>query len=326
MLRPPSEIFEGWLDGQGIAPEGEPVAVAWSGGADSTALLLALKAAGYQVQAWHVDHGWRLSSVIDAEQLAEWAGQWDIPFHAARLARPSGRNREAEARHGRYAQFSRWAEELAVEVLCLGHHLNDQAETVYMRLLQGAGPAGCRGMHRERHAGELRLLRPLLHLSGHTLKQALKHAGIEWIEDPSNRDTELWRNRIRCRTFPAMERAGYDPARLFLRWSSQADLLLERLDIEAEQLMADDMLSGHEEISLSWQRWCSGTPAVRARVLQKIMAINLGEGVTPGRRHIELVELWTSKNGRGGLDLSRCRLYRVQGRLHLQAAGAGFAS
>jgi len=318
--------FAGWLDGQDIVPSGQPLAVAWSGGADSTALLLALKMAGFQVQAWHVDHAWRDSSRLEADHLASQAECWGVPFYSARLSEPSGKNRESEARAGRYGQFAQWAAALGVDTLCLGHHQDDQAETVYMRLLQGAGPAGCRGMHRERRVEGLRLLRPLLHLSSRELKQGLREAGIVWLEDPSNSDVQLWRNHIRSRSFPAMQESGYDPVRLFLRWKAQADLLAERLDVGADNLMAGEVSDAEGDLSIAWLRWCAGTAPIRARVLQKMMVALLGEGVTPGRRHIELVELWTKKNGRGGIDLSRCRLYRYQGRLHLQAAGAGFAS
>ena len=318
-------MFAGWLDGQELVLPGQPLAVGWSGGADSTALLLALKAAGYQVQAWHVDHAWRASSQSETEQLALQAQEWGIPFHAARLVEPAGKNREAEARRGRYSQFSRWGKMFGVEALCLGHHQEDQAETVYMRLLQGAGPAGCRGMHEERCFEGLRLLRPLLHLSGQSLRRALQQAGVSWFEDPSNSDARLWRNHIRHISFPAMRQVGVDPITLFLRWRAQAESLAGRLDVEAELLLADDIVDEADGLSISWQRWRAGSAPVRARVLQKIMLSVLGEGVTPGRRHIELVELWTTKHGRGGLDLSGCRLYRHQGRLHLQAAGAGFA-
>ena len=307
----------------------EDVAVGWSGGADSTALLLALKAAGYRVRAWHVDHGWRDSSAAEARALAGQAEAWGIPFSFARPAVAAGSNREAAARQARYAQFQRWAEEQGIGVLCLAHQRDDQAETVCMRLLQGAGPGGCRGMRVERHMGRLRIVRPFLHLSGKELREGLRQAGVAWLEDPSNRDVRLWRNRIRHHLFPAMEKAGVQPDELFLRWQAAAERLTAQLDAEADMVIgeADMKLSGNAEtatkdISLPWKAWQECVPAVRARLLQKMMARLLGESVTPGRRHILLVEQWTNHRGRGGLDLSRCRLQRRRKRLHLQAVQA----
>ncbi|MDQ6996444.1 MAG: tRNA lysidine(34) synthetase TilS, partial [Mariprofundus sp.] len=160
----------------------DTLAVGWSGGADSTALLLALKASGRKVHAWHIDHGWRTSSADEALALAEQAKQWNIPFISARLEPASKKNRENEARQGRYGQFQLWSREQAIGTLCLGHHRDDQAETVCMRLLQGAGAGGCRGMAAERRMGTMRIVRPLLHISGHALRQALQDLGMAWLD------------------------------------------------------------------------------------------------------------------------------------------------
>jgi len=327
-------VFNGWLSAEDMPLLPDKLAVGWSGGADSTALLLALKAHGYRVQAWHVDHGWRHSSAAEAVRLAEKAAGWKIPFISACLGGTSikdmsgevssVRKTEAEARKGRYAQFQQWSRESGITTLCLAHHQDDQAETVCMRLLQGAGPAGCRGMWRERQLYGLHIVRPLLHLSGQQLRQALVLAGVDWFEDPSNADMSIWRNRIRHQLFPAMVKSGISPDKLFLRWQQQSCRVAERLDEETDGLLNSLSTTDQNGICLPWQIWKDISPPVRARLLQKLMVQLLGEGVTPGRRHITLIESWTEKNGRGGLDLSRCRLYRDSDRLHLQPATAGF--
>ena len=294
------------------------LAVGWSGGADSTALLLALQAEGHNVQAWHVDHGWREAAAAEAVKLAEQAEAWGIPFVAARLSGRTQRNREALARQGRYACFQDWSKQYGITTLCLAQHRDDQAETVCMRLLQGAGPAGCRGMWPERQLGDLRIVRPLLHVSGQSLRQALQQAGVRWLEDPSNTDTTIWRNHIRHRLFPAMRQAGVFPEELFMRWQQQAEDVAQRLDRAVELLWQHVSCDVPDRLSLPWQVWLGASAAVRARLLQRCMLTLLGEGVTPGRRHIELVETWTLNSGRGGLDLSRCRIYRQRDRLCLQ--------
>ncbi len=300
------------------------VAVGWSGGADSTALLLALRAAGHQPEAWHVDHGWRDGSADEAAVLGDIARQWGVPFRSQRLV-AAGRNREAAARAGRLAQFRSWSEEAGIDTLCLAHHRNDQAETVCMRLLQGAGPGGCCGMRRERIMDGLRIVRPLLHVSARELRAALAAAGIAWLEDPSNRDMSIWRNRIRHRLFPAIAAAGYQPETLFLRWRGQAGRIAGLLDAAVDALLAHVTVA-ERELRMPWSLWRDCAPAVRARALQRCMALLLGDGATPGRRHILLVEAWTEKSGHGGLDLSRCRIERrgaqLYLRLHMQTATA----
>ena len=314
-----------WFTHADIPALPHQLAVGWSGGADSTALLLALKQAGYAVQAWHVDHGWRDSSIHEAAALHAQANAWRIPFLSSRLARPSGKNREAEARKGRLAQFQAWQARSGIRTLCLAQHREDQAETVCLRLLQGAGVGGCRGMWRQRHFGTLRIVRPLLHVSVQSLKQALMDAGIVWFEDPSNRDMSIWRNRIRHQLFPAMQQAGIAPYDLFLRWQRQAEILAQLIDSKADALWLDMKQPNENHITLPWSVWQSCSGIVRARLLQRMVNQLFGDGATPGRRHIELAESWTIKSGRGGLDLSRCRLYRVKSCSHLQTTKAASA-
>ncbi|MDQ6970154.1 MAG: tRNA lysidine(34) synthetase TilS [Mariprofundus sp.] len=314
-----------WLAHADVPELPHRLAVGWSGGADSTALLLALKQLGHDVQAWHVDHAWRDSSEQEAESLSEKASAWAIPFLSARLQMPSGKNREAEARKGRLAQFQNWQRQGGITTLCLGQHRQDQAETVCMRLLQGAGAGGCRGMSHQRQFGDLRIVRPLLHVSVQDLKQALLKAGIEWFEDPSNSDLSIWRNRIRHQLFPAMQQVGIAPDDLFLRWQRQADVLMQRIDDLVNDLWRRKVECDHGRITLPWSVWLACSAPVRARLLQRMVNCLHGGAATPGRRHIELVELWTQKNARGGLDLSRCRLYRRKGSLHLQSTRAALA-
>jgi len=306
-----------WLSSEYIPFLPHNLAVGWSGGADSTALLLALKQQGYHVHAWHVDHGWRDASAHEATTLSEKAAAWGIPFISARLQPGTGNNREAEARNGRYAQFQLWQQQFGISTLCLAHQQDDQAETVCMRLLQGAGPGGCRGMWRERQFHDLRIVRPLLHITGQDLRQALQHAGIDWLEDPSNRDMRIWRNHIRHQLFPAIAQTGVSPEVLFLRWQRQAERVAELLDAGADILLQQLITHDDHEVSFPWQAWLTTSPAIRARVLQKCMAMILGEGSTPGRRHITLVETWTQQSGLGGLDLSRCRISRRKKRIYL---------
>ncbi|MDQ7011268.1 MAG: tRNA lysidine(34) synthetase TilS [Mariprofundaceae bacterium] len=303
-----------WFAGMALPDE---AAVGWSGGADSTALLLALHTAGCRVQAWHIDHGWRDNSAEEAAFLAGQAAAWGIPFFHARLPVAPAANMEAAARKGRLAQFAAWRRQQGVDVLCLGHHREDQAETVCMRMLQGAGVSGCRGMRARHSLDGLNILRPLLHVPRRHLRAALCEAGVSWLEDVSNRDMRFMRNRIRHHLFPCMCAAGYDPVELYLRWQRQAGRLTE--EIEAE-MAGINITRDRAGVSVPWPDWIKCPAAVRARLLQGMMAALCGEGVVPGRRHILLVERWTAGGGRGGLDLSRCRLERRKGRLHLESA------
>jgi tRNA(Ile)-lysidine synthase len=274
------EDRQAWLNGSDI-PEPLPasVAVGWSGGADSTALLLALAGSGYSVQAWHVDHGWHEKSAEESLQLARQAKSWGIPFHSVRLNDPLSANREAEAREGRYRAFSVLSREQGVSSICLAHHREDQAETVFMRLLQGSGVEGCQGMNPVRQHGDLKIFRPFLHLSRSQLGMALHRSGVTWLEDTSNSDMSLWRNRLRNRTFPAMERAGVDPTALFLRWQTQAVKVVSNIRSQVEHLQLDHNM---ESCWVAWEAWQHLAPPMRVYLLKRMMRKLFGAAAVPG--------------------------------------------
>lgn len=295
----------------------ERLAVGFSGGVDSTALLLALHDRGHQVVAWHVDHGWHADSAREADELSRKAHIWGIEFYSASIRTALDRNREAAARRARYAQFTLWAQAQGIQALCLAHHRDDQAETVCMRMLQGAGVSGCAGMRSVRELESLRIVRPLLHVSKCELKEMLIRADIGWLEDSSNLDATLMRNHIRHHLFPCIQKNSIDPANLFSRWQMQASRVAALLDAQANTI---EVKRGQGEISVLWDEWKNLPCPVRACVLQRMAAALFNEGVVLGRRHIELVEAWLKKDGRGGLDLSRCRLSHQGKGLHLAAS------
>jgi len=311
---------EGWLKTSSLRQNLPPsIAVGWSGGVDSTALLLVLHNAGLQVQAWHIDHAWHKKSSDDALCLSKLAEAWNIPFLSRRLAETPASNREAHARQGRYQAFQSMAEETGVCAIALGHHADDQAETVCMRMLQGAGVMGCRGISSKSCRNGLDIYRPLLHVRRASLESALHKQGVECLHDVSNNDLSLWRNRIRLELFPSMLLLGVDPYVLFMRWQKQAVTLANMIDIGADNISLNTTASA---CSILWYDWQNLSQAVRAQVLQRMAASVLGEGVVFGRRHIELIEFWQKKGGRGGLDLSACRLSRQGGCLHLESRKA----
>ncbi|MDX8403939.1 MAG: tRNA lysidine(34) synthetase TilS [Mariprofundaceae bacterium] len=284
-----------WLDRASL-PEPLPLqlAVGWSGGADSTALLLALAGSGYDVHAWHVDHAWHQDSMEQSEQLAKQAAAWGIAFSSVRMETSPSSNREAAARSGRYEAFSQLSQEQGLTALCLAHHKDDQAETVFMRMLQGAGVQGIRGMHQVRLRDGMKIFRPLLHLPRSEIHSALNHAGVTWLEDLSNHDMTLWRNRLRKQVFPVMEDCGMNPTELFLRWQKQAVAISDEIDSELDQFQ---LQCDATSCSLPWDEWKDLPSMMRVYLLQRMMQRLFGQGTVAGKRHIILVETWMQRGG-----------------------------
>ena len=197
---------------------GKRIAVALSGGLDSVVLLdTVCKAQANNKQshiyAFHIHHGLQKQAddwLIFCEKLAK---KYKIHFDF-RLLHLTGNqeqgNIEARARAGRYEALTDLCTEYGINDLLLAHHQNDQAETVLLQLLRGAGVAGTAGMPSSRELkikdGKITLWRPLLEQSKQELEAYAKEHKLKWIDDPSNQDSKYRRNAIRKTIVPALEK------------------------------------------------------------------------------------------------------------------------
>lgn len=169
-------------------PAGTAVDCAVSGGPDSLALLVLATEAGCRVTAWHVDHGLRPGSADEADVVAQAAARWSAAFEARTAHCQPGPNLEARARAARY--------DVLPPAVLTGHTADDQAETVLLNLIRGAGPDGLAGIDPAR--------RPLLALRRHETQALCDAAGLEPVQDPSNLDPAHRRNRIRHELLPLL--------------------------------------------------------------------------------------------------------------------------
>lgn len=194
------ERFRNDLDAL-IAPDAR-IGLAVSGGPDSLALLqLAAAARPGQVEAATVDHQLRTESADEAAVVAGLCEKLGIP-HAVVTARWADKPATAiqeRARRERYRLLGFWVEERGLNALATGHHADDQAETLMMRLARGAGVRGLAGMRGSSRApgSEVRLLRPLLGWRRAELEQLCRDVGIAPAADPSNDDEHYERVRVR---------------------------------------------------------------------------------------------------------------------------------
>lgn len=190
------------LDALGPFEPAPRLAVAVSGGADSLALVLLAadwaRARGGSVLALTVDHGLRPEAAEEARQVAAWLAPLGIDHRILRgaLSRPGG-DVQAAARRLRYGLLLDTCREEGILHLLLGHHRDDQAETLLLRLARGSGLGGLAGMAAVSYRAEARLLRPLLDVPRAALEATLRGRGQPWIDDPSNRDPAYARVRLR---------------------------------------------------------------------------------------------------------------------------------
>jgi tRNA(Ile)-lysidine synthase len=177
--------------------------VAVSGGPDSLALLL-LAAAAFpgRVAAATVDHGLRAESADEARFVGEVCGRLGVPHHvlAPHWGERPRANIQAAARRARYAALGRWASAEARGFILTGHHLDDQAETILMRLARGSGLSGLAGIRATASLDQndgVRTLRPLLGWRKQELVEIVAAAGLGAVDDPSNASDDYDRTRVR---------------------------------------------------------------------------------------------------------------------------------
>lgn len=190
-------------------PSPSPLLLALSGGADSLCLFHCLltyrEKQGLPFHIAHVDHGWREESQREAEGLRRLADQHQVPFHLKRLD-PTllEGNLEAACREERYLFFYSLHLQHSYQGVVTGHHQNDQAETVFKRILEGSHWSRWGGLQPESLLFGVRVLRPLLEISKKDIQATLAPVGLIPFDDPTNRQLAYLRARFRESFFPRL--------------------------------------------------------------------------------------------------------------------------
>lgn len=278
------------------------VAVAYSGGRDSTALLFATLAAcgpiGIDVAALHVHHGlnpdaddWLLHCEM---QCRAWAKEGHaLRFLAERLeaAVQTGESIEAWARRARYGALRRMAITHGAGIVLLGHHRRDQAETFLLQALRGGGVAGLAAMPRSIESAGITWARPWLDVSSDAIEAYALANHLRWIEDSSNADPRFARNRLRREVWPVLEAAFPDAVKCLAtaaRWAAQAAEI-------SNQAAADDLAHVTTNDMLGVAAWRSLSPARQSNVLRAWLHLATG-GAAPA----SLVERLLAEAGAPG--------------------------
>ncbi|RZJ12863.1 MAG: tRNA lysidine(34) synthetase TilS [Rubrivivax sp.] len=238
--------------------ENDLVAVAFSGGLDSTALLHVATRSGARVLAFHVHHGLQPQADDWAAHCERVAGESGAAFACTRLSGSPGRGEsvEAWARDGRYRALHDMAAEAGADLLLLAHHRQDQAETFLLQAMRGAGTAGLAGMPKLQWRDGVCWARPWLDQPRELIRAYAEHHQLSWIEDPSNADGRYARNRLRQTLWPAFPAAETGLAQA-ARWAQQADAL-------AAEVAVEDLTKVASPERLDLTAWAQLSPA-RAR-------------------------------------------------------------
>jgi tRNA(Ile)-lysidine synthase len=199
------------LSERGLLQPGARVLAACSGGPDSAGMLFALaqlqRELDFTLEAASVDHGLRPDAARDVRLARDQAAQARIAFHALRVQVDPGGSLQSAARDARYAALSALANRIGANRIALGHTRDDQAETVLLRVLRGAGVFGLSGVEPFRPDG---VIRPLIDCDRAAVADFAARHGVTLASDPSNGDPRFARVRVRLELLPVLARE--DPA------------------------------------------------------------------------------------------------------------------
>jgi tRNA(Ile)-lysidine synthase len=280
-----------------------------SGGPDSLALLhLLWQIVGAErLVVGHLNHGLRPTAAAEAEFVTKTAAAWHIPFYqqtrdVAALAREAGLSLEAAGRQARYTLLAEIAQTVEAKLVAVGHHADDQVETILLHLLRGTGLAGLRGMELVRplpHAPDYLLLRPLLYSSRADIEAYCQAHQLQPRYDESNIDTGFRRNWLRHELLPQL--LDYNP-RLKRHLQQMAEVVAAELSLLDELTAAawTTVLTEQADdwLALARPAWQSQPLALRRRLL-RLAVRQFAPQAEIGFRTLEQARLLAEAEGSG---------------------------
>lgn len=296
------------------------VAVATSGGRDSTALLHCTlrqaRALGAQVLALHVHHGLMPEADAWLAQVRTQARRWGAAFDSRRLTETphAGDSIEAWARVQRYKALTEMAHTAGCGLVLLAHHRRDQAETWLLQALRGAGHLGLAAMPRVAHRHGITWARPWLDRPREAIEAYVRRYRLQHVEDGSNADPRFARSRLRGKVWPALLAAFPAAEQQLAMAASHAHEASEL----AEELARLDLAACASAEGLAVGRWLALSPARRGNVLRAWLRGALGAAAPQTLVQRLMAELSTVRSGRWPAPGAELALHR--GLLAPQAA------
>jgi len=286
----------------------DKILVAVSGGPDSMALLLKLNALkssfGLSLHIAHLDHGLRKDSGSDALFVANWAKKLNIPIRLKKLdpkiIQKQG-SLEEILRDKRIEFLIATAKKIKANKIALGHNLDDQAETVLMRILRGTGLSGLSGISLKREIHGITFIRPLLETTRRQIENFLKNRGIKPRIDSTNQEDVFLRNKIRNNLIPMLKKEyNKNILKVLANLAESVSYDYEYLDLAAKGSLKGNTLSLNIKNAMKLH------PAILRLKIRQSIAHLQGDTRRISFRHIkELEDLLSNRPARSVVDLPK---------------------
>ncbi|MCB9136375.1 MAG: tRNA lysidine(34) synthetase TilS [Anaerolineales bacterium] len=302
----------------------KPVVVGVSGGVDSLCLLYALHALGYPLIVAHFNHQLRDDAHADAVFVQETAARLDLPFvggtgNVPEFSRARGFSLEEAARALRYPFLFAQARQFHAQAVAVGHNADDQAETVLMHFLRGAGLDGLKGMSPRTILPvwdpEIPLVRPLLAVSRASIETFCQDMHLHPRQDPTNADTTYFRNRLRHELIPILETFNPRFRETVLRTAQTLAADQDALSQQTDRAWAACLLRAEQTtLALTLPTFRTQPLGIQRRVLRRAI-----ETLRPGLRDVDFAAV---ERVLGFLELEKDGVCEVTGNLRVFLEGA----
>ncbi|MDI6873114.1 tRNA lysidine(34) synthetase TilS [Candidatus Solincola sp.] len=311
----------------GMLSPGDLVVVAVSGGVDSLVLLDVLAQIapleGISLRVFHVDHGLRPDSAREAEHVERAARGYGLSFRSVRVEveapGPGGLSPEEAAREARYRAYEEELAKSGARRLATGHTADDRVETLLLRLFTGAGPRGLAGIPPVRGP----YIRPLCLLWREEIERYARFLPFPPMEDPTNRDTSIPRNRIRHVVIPFLEENFPGARKVLLREAEALGEVWEWLEDEAREAEKRGVREEGGVLEVSTSHLLALPPPLRRELVARLVR---RAGAEPDYHLLEDILRLSKGGGSASLDLSGgLRASREYGRLLFGPAPRGAA-
>ncbi|MDD5310607.1 MAG: tRNA lysidine(34) synthetase TilS [Candidatus Omnitrophica bacterium] len=318
----------------GLIEKGDRVVVAVSGGPDSTALLLALNGLkleyGLRLRIAHLDHMFRAAGETkkDREYVSSLSRRLGIPLIFERIdvpayAKESGLSLEEAAREKRYGFLLKAAKDSGAKKIALGHTMDDQAETVLMRLIRGSGLGGLRGIPPKRPLDGVLIVRPLIEAWRKEVEEYLKGKGVKPRLDATNFMRKFLRNRIRHELIAVLKKYNPNIKEVLVRSAQNFSYDYEALSDAVDRSCKGCLKAKGGFAAVDLRRLKGKQAGIRRGILRKAIEISKGDLRGIDYSHIEDIEDLI-KTGKGAIDLpGKMRVVRKKDALIFGKTEAG---
>ncbi len=327
-----SERVAAFIEGEALLEPGQSLVVGVSGGPDSLCLLDCLNTLGFRPVVAYFDHRHRAESGADGEFVRRSADAYEFPYEMGQAEQSvEAHFSEARGRLQRYRFLVGVARDHGLERIAVGHTANDQAETVLMHFLRGAGSSGLRGMRpitdlsewvELDESGNASLIRPLLEVWRHETESYCTEHGLSALTDATNQDPRYFRNRLRNELMPDLQTYNPRVQEVLLRtakvMAAEAEAIEELVDEHWNEwvcMVGDGVLSikvaAIAQVPLAIQR------ATVRRAILELVPETRDVGFEAVERMLKSIQSGKRLSLQGGLDL-----VVLNGEAYLRKAGA----